>query len=314
LKGEETSSPPSKKLLEKVRVAQFSDVFWYLSLYIAQDEGFFAHQGLDVSIFSTGGDDKTFAAVLASSADFGIADPTFVAIARSRGQKGRVVASIVNGVPFFGVTFNPKVPLIINPKQLAGFSVATLPSPTTCYTMQATMFKKAHLKPDIHQGAWGTLLAQIENGRSDIALELEPNVSMAVAKGARIVYSMPEMYGDFAMTGAMVSEETAQKRPELVQRFVSAIAGAQRFAYAQPEKTLEVAIKRFPSVPRPILEKAVQSMLKNKTLPPSPILSEAAWKNACHVRVDLGDLASMEGILDSVDNTFALKAVVETTP
>src|SRR4051812_37621808 len=67
-----------------VRVAQFADVFLYLPLYIAEDQGFFGKNGVKVDITSTGGDDKTFAAVLSGDAQFGVADPTFVAIAAAK--------------------------------------------------------------------------------------------------------------------------------------------------------------------------------------------------------------------------------------
>lgn len=65
-------------------------------------EKVFAQEGIQIEIVNTTGDDKTFAAVIGGSATFGIADPTFVAIAAEKGFKGKVIASIVNGVPFFG--------------------------------------------------------------------------------------------------------------------------------------------------------------------------------------------------------------------
>ena len=88
----------------KITIAQYGDVFLYAPIYIAKEAGFFAKRGLDVSLVSTGGDDKTWAAVISGSASFGVADPTFVAISELRGQPGRVIASIVNGVPFWGIT------------------------------------------------------------------------------------------------------------------------------------------------------------------------------------------------------------------
>ena len=48
-----------------------------------------------------------------------------------KGQGGKVIASVVNGVPFWGITTNPKIPEIKDGKQLNGYSVATFPSPST---------------------------------------------------------------------------------------------------------------------------------------------------------------------------------------
>jgi NitT/TauT family transport system substrate-binding protein len=63
--------------LETVKVAQFNEFFLYMPLYLANAKGFFAEERLNIEIINTGGDDKTFAAVIGGSATFGIADPTF---------------------------------------------------------------------------------------------------------------------------------------------------------------------------------------------------------------------------------------------
>jgi NitT/TauT family transport system substrate-binding protein len=295
--------------LEKVRVAQFGEVFLYLPLYIAEGKGFFEANGLTVDVISTGGDDKTFAAVLSGDVQFGIADPTFVAIARGKGQPGKVVASVVNGVPFWGVTKNPKVPEISDPKLLNGFTVATFPAPSTAFTLQEQMFRKAGLQPKIRQAAFGALLPMLDTGDADIALELEPNVSIAVQNGARVVYSMTNLYGDFAITGVTTSEQIAATKPDMVQRFVNAISAAEEFAHSHPEETIEFAIRRFPKMDPTIVRHALSRILESNTLPKNAVISREAWAKACQLRVDAGDLSSMDPAWQSLNNTFAEKAI-----
>lgn len=303
---------PGPKQVESIKVAQFADVFLYMPLYIAKDKGFFLEQGLDVDIVSTGGDEKTFAAVISGDAQFGIADPTFVSIARSRGQSGKVVASIVNGVPFWGVTKKSSIPEINDPKMLNGYSVATFPSPSTAYTLQKQMFEKAGLKPNIKESAFGTLLAQLESGKVDIALELEPNVSTAIKQGARILYSMAEIYGDFAITGVSTSEETIQKNPQMVQKFVTAIEQALQFAHKNPNEAVEIAAKRFPNLDHSVVDQALRRILQTKTLPTTTAISDEAWTKANQLRIDAGDLkASIDEARKGLDNTFAQKAAAE---
>ena len=96
----------NKSELETIKVAQFGDVFIYIPLYLANTKGFFKEEGLKVDLINTGGDDKTYAAVIGGSALFGIADPTFVAIAKEQGIDGCVIGSIVNSVPFWALTKN----------------------------------------------------------------------------------------------------------------------------------------------------------------------------------------------------------------
>lgn len=294
----------------KIKVAQFADVFLYMPLYIAKDKGFFENQGLDVDIVSTGGDDKTYAAVIGGDAQFGIADPTFVAIARSKGQSGQVVASIVNGVPFWGVAKRTDIPEIKDPSMLKNYSVATFPAPSTAYVLQEEMFKKGGLKPNIKQAAFGTLLTQLESGQADIALELEPNVSTAVKQGARIVYAMPEVYGDFSITGVSVSEEMVQKNPEQVQKFVNAIQMALAFARTNTEETISLASKRFPSLDKEVVTQALKRMIDTNTLPQTTVISQDAWDKACNLRINSGELkASTEDARKTLNNSFSQKSI-----
>ena len=90
--------------LRTIKVAQFGDVFIYTPLYLADAKGFFKEEGLKIELINTGGDDKTYAAVISGSALFGIADPVFAAIAQEKGIEGRVIGGIVNGVPFWAIT------------------------------------------------------------------------------------------------------------------------------------------------------------------------------------------------------------------
>lgn len=292
----------------QVTVAQFGDFFLYMPLYIAKDKGFFKQQGLDVNITNTGGDDKTYAAVISGDAQFGIADPTFVAIAGSKGQKGRVVASVVNGVPFWGVT-KKNILEIKNPSMLKGYSVVTFPKPSTAYVLQEKMFKDGNLEPNIIQTAPGSLLTQLESGQVDIALELEPNVSTATQKGAKILYSMPEMYGDFAITGVSVSEDYIQKNPEQVQKFVNALQMALDFARNNKDEAAEIALKRFPSLDKEVAVSAFNRMLETNILPKTTVISIDAWDKATNLRIDSGDLQStVEDARKVLDNSFAEKS------
>lgn len=291
--------------LEHVKVAQFGDVFLYMPLYLAQERGFFQEQGIEIEITNTGGDDKTFAALLSKSASFGIADPTFAAIAKEKGNGGSVVASIVNGVPFWGITKNDKVPQITNGELLKGFSVATFPSPSTAYTLQAKMFSDAHLSPDIKQAAFGALIPMLDAKQVDIALELEPNVSLAVKNGARVVYSMADLYGEFAITGVTVTDEMLKTNPELVQRFVNAIDHAEKFAHAHPDSASFFARKKFPDMDSTVVSRAMNRILSSNTLPNSVTISSPAWEKAIQLRKDAGDLQSLEIGRSVLDMKFA---------
>ncbi|MPM60167.1 hypothetical protein SDC9_107015 [bioreactor metagenome] len=295
--------------LEKVQVAQFGEVFIYMPVYLAESKGFFKEEGLEISLTSTGGDDKTFAALISGSATFGIADPTFAAIATEKGQGGKVIASVVNGVPFWGVAKKDgKVPQIEKAEQLKGFSVATFPSPSTAFSLQTKMFKDAGLEPNIRQAALGALLPLLENGNADIALELEPNVSTAIKNNnCKVVYSLADVYGDFAITGVTVLESTIKSKPELVQKFVNALQKAETFAHTYPDSAVYYATKKFPDMDKGIVKDAMYRIIESNTLPKSVVISDEAWTKAIELRKEIGDLNSIEIAKSVLDMSFAKK-------
>jgi NitT/TauT family transport system substrate-binding protein len=292
----------------RITIAQAGDFFLYAPLYVARDAGFLASEGIEVDIISTGGDDKTWAAVIGGSASFGLADPTFVAVSAQRGEPGRVIASVVNGVPFWGVTKRADIPPLQNGKGLRGLSVATFPSPSTAYALQKQMFDDAGVPARIVQGSFGTLLAMLEAKRADIALELEPNVSQAVSQGARVVYSLAEQYGDFAITGLTASPALLQADSTLAYQTVCAIQRALDFIRINPDSTLSLLRRRFPSVDSAVARQALARVISDRIIPESAIVSPVAWGKAIALRVRSGDLGVAPAIDDVVDLRFAKRA------
>ena len=240
-----TDDRPTAK---RIVIAQVGDFFLYAPVYVALDAGFFKEQGLDVSIVTTGGDDKSWAAVITNSAQFGVGDPTFVVASSERGQPGPVVASIVNGVPFWGVTWRTDLKTVSSGADLRNLRVATFPAPSTAYVLQEKMFKDAGLPPKISQGAFGSLLTMLRTHQADVALELEPNVSQAAADGARIVYSMKDLYGDFAITGLTTTPQFIQDNPTVVSATTCGLQKALELIHKDQNRALELLRKRFPDI------------------------------------------------------------------
>lgn len=288
-RGTPSNEPGS---FRRITIAQFGDFFLYAPLYIAVDGGFFRKERLDVSIVNTGGDDKTWAAVLSGSAEFGVADPTFVAVSAARGQNGVVVASLVNGVPFWGITYQDISPFE-DAKELEHHSVATFPSPSTAYALQKKMFSDAGLAPNIREGAFGAIIPMLRAGNADIGLELEPNVSQAVSDGARIVYSLAKRYGDFAITGVTTTDQTVQRDPALVRSVATSLQGALDLLHAEPDRALALLLKRFPGVSPTVAKAALDRVLRDGVIPRSTTISEDAWNKAIRLRIEVGDLKAV---------------------
>ena len=295
-----------------ITIAQFGHVFLYMPLYVAVRKGFFKEEGLDVRLVSTGGDEKTFTAVVTGNAQFGVSDPTFTAIARERGQGGKVVAGIVRGVPFWVVTFKNDINKISTPEQFKGRRIATYTAPSTSFAVMKKVLQNNGKPVDakIVQGAFGTLLALLKANHADMALDIEPIVSIAINEGARIVYSPAKVLGDFAFTGLTVSDDYLKKNSADVQKAVNAINKAMNYIHKDFDGAVKVACAEFPEVKEPVVRAALRRLADEGTIPKSVVLPENAWNNAINMRKEIGDLKSAGSYKENVDMSFANKAAV----
>jgi NitT/TauT family transport system substrate-binding protein len=298
--------------LQKITICQFAQVFVYLPLYVAIEKDFFKQEGLEVALINGGGDDKTFATVASGQAQFGVADPTFAAIAREKGQPGVVVASVVAGAPFWGVTKRFDLQPITDPAGLKDLRIATYPAPSTNYTLMTNTLDEhvaAVGNAQIIQGAFGTLLAMLDSGTADVAMELEPTVSISVKQGGRVVFSYPQMYGAFFLTGLYTTEEYRDAHPDVVQKAVNALERAMRFAHEDRPGTIDVARKVFPELDPEVAQNAVMRMLDEDTIPQHATLDREGWENAIRLRLDVGDLKSRTAADATFDPSFASRAL-----
>jgi NitT/TauT family transport system substrate-binding protein len=307
------SNPPATQALKDVTIAQYGDLLIYLPLYIAEDQKFFEDEGVRPKFISGGGDDKTFAALAAGSAQFGVSDPTFTAIAREKGSKAVVVGTVVAGATYWGVTWNKDIGYAKTPAGLKDLRIATYEAPSTNYALMAKSLKEYSGQigqARIVQGSYGNLISMVKAGQADVAMELEPAASTAVKGGAHIVYSYPEMYGPFMLTGLYVMESYRDRDPATVQGVVNALERAMRFAHADPAAAVAIARRKFPDVDPQVVDAAVKRMITSNTLPTHVTMDPAGWANTVNVRVELGDLKDRATAGRTLDDRFARKALL----
>ncbi len=291
----------------KVVIAQAFQHLLYIGLYVAKDKGFFAKEGLDVTINTAGGDAQAFSALTSGKADFAQGDPAFVAIAHEQGWEGRVVAMAVDRVAIWGVTFDPNIEPFDDPIGFKGKTVATYPEPNTAYVVQKQLVQKAGLElgkdTRILQVPFGTELSTLKNKQADIAQTIEPNVSMVEEEGGKVVFSYPKAYGPLAFTGLMTSKKLIDENPELVRKVVTAYEKALQFIQHDFEGTMEVARQELPDLDDKIIRKALRRLIDSGSIPPHTTVKEDSWRKLLQIRIDVGDLKKMPSKV-LYDNSF----------
>ncbi len=289
----------------KLTVAQFGHLLIYYPIYLAKQKGFYDKNNLDVNFVSTGGDDKTFAAVSSGAALFGVADPAFVAIAREKGLKAKIVGTLIDGAPMWIVS---KEKIDMNSKDaLKNKNIMTYPSPSTSYTLLSEII--ANLKPKtegakIVQGAFGTEFAMVDSKKADAFFTIEPVASTGVDNGYSIVYSAMEQFGPMSFSGISVLDETISKNPAAIKAFLLSTQQAIDFLKTNFDEAVELASAEFPETKKTILRDALKRMLDAKVMPSSLETKEASWNKAIEIRKKVGDLTTTPLLSDVVTNEF----------
>jgi NitT/TauT family transport system substrate-binding protein len=220
-----------------------------------------------------------------------------------------VVAALVGRVANWAVAKDPAIQPFTDPKKLDGLRVTSFPSPSTTFTILSGLKRDLKLsKMEIKQLAFGTEQAALERGDADLAIVLKPQASVAESQGFRVVWSLAEYYGNFALTGVTAIDSFIKNEPDTVQRFVNGLQSALTFTAKSPEAAAGILGKSFPTLSAAIVRSATERMVEDKTIPRTAVIDKEAWLKTLNIRKTVGDLKSLHIAEACLDSTFAENA------
>ncbi|MDD5368112.1 MAG: ABC transporter substrate-binding protein [Anaerolineaceae bacterium] len=216
----------------------------FAGLYAADQEGYYAAEGLAVTFIQGGPEIDHLAAVRDKKAQFGTASADQLIVARSQGMPLRAIATIFRRSPT--VFFSLQKSGITRPQDFIGKKIrvastllATLHAMTTRVGVTPDQYSEVTLPSDIQMFAsgevpvWGGfingMVIAIQQERIPINLINPDNYGV-------------HFYGDTLIT----TDETINSNPELTLRFVRASLKGWTFAVENPEKISGMVAKLDP--------------------------------------------------------------------
>ena len=230
---------------------------WYLGglhvpFYYGKDRGFFKAEGIDLTINEGRGSANTVQVVAAGSDTFGMADSSSVVSTAARGAEVKSVMSLLNSTGYSVVSLAEYK--IKTPKDLEGKRVAVSPGDPLGALLQAVC--KAN-NVDCNK----ITMVQVDPAAKVVAV-LEKKVE-ALLGGADDQYFLIKQRGiepaamRYADWGANIvgmtivaRNETLQKNPDLVRRFVRASIKSWEEAKKNPGAAVDAALKSKPDLNR----------------------------------------------------------------
>jgi NitT/TauT family transport system substrate-binding protein len=230
---------------------------WYLGglhvpFYYGKDRGFYAAEGIDVTLNEGRGSANTVQVVAAGSDTFGLADSSSVILTASKGADVKSVVSLLNSTGFAVISIASTG--IRTPKDLEGKRLAVSPGDPLGQLFQAVA---AVNKLDMSK----ITLVQVDPAAKVVSV-LEKKAD-ALLGGADDQYFLIKQRGiepaalRFADVGAnivgmtvLTKGELIKTKPDLVRRFVRASIRSWEEAKKNPGAAVDAALKVKPDLNR----------------------------------------------------------------
>jgi len=295
----------SSEGLTTVRINQAFQSLLYLPLYVAEDQGFFEEEGIDVEISTGGGGTQSWSAVLGGSAEFSIQDPVFVPKTHESGGEGVVVAGIQDAPTVFIIGADD-ADVQSDLSVLEGKKVVVSPEPDTTWAFMTHLIEENDLQDvELVNVAIGNELAAVSSGQADYALAVEPQITQGeVENGLHVVYSFsadPSWY-PFAFSSLTGLPSWIEANPEAAQGVVTAFQKASDAIYADPEAAIATAQAYFPDLDPEIVATAVEREIDALGYPKDVLVSQDAWDRNLEIAAMTGNVAEYPSEATSYEN------------
>jgi len=301
----------------KVRYNEVVRSILYAPAYVAIAKGYFTEAGLDVTMATAQGGDKSMAALLSGGADIALMGPeTAVYVLNSDSPaKARIFCGLT-ATDGFMLVGREKVDKFdwktLKGKEILGFR----PGSTPLLFLEAAL-RKNGLDPqtDVKLNNNVGIPARVGSwlaGQNQYAIFIEPDASQLELDGkAHFLASIGETVGFADYTSFMATDKYIKDNPAVVQTWTNAILKGMKWTASAPaEEIAKVLQEFFPGVNAKALVGAAQRYQRLKIWKSTPVIEPAPIEKFQDILVQghVLDQAKRVKFADLVLTEFAAKA------
>jgi len=212
----------------------------FAGLYAADQNGYYAAEGLAVRLVETGPSDDRLVPVLADTAQFGIASPVQLIPARADGKPLRAIAAIYRRDPF--VFFALADSGITRPADFVGKTIQLRPP---ARPLLRTVMTHAGIAPGQYKEDNDSDYTALYSGAIDVATGFVTNeVLAAQAAGHKLNLIYPDDYGVHFYSDTLFStDDFLAAHPDVVLRFLRATLKGWTYAVEHPTAVAPLVLK-----------------------------------------------------------------------
>lgn len=295
-----------------VTLNEVAHSIFYAPMYVAIEEGYFAEEGIDLTLITGFGADKTMTALLTNEADIGFMGSESTIYTYIGGSSDYAVnfAQLTQRAGNFLVAREPIDDFDWNMlvgKNVLGGRAGGMPEMVFEYIL-----KKNNIDPaadlSIDQSIdFGSTAAAFSGGQGDFTVEFEPHATSLEAKGdGYVVASLGEDSGYVPYTAFSAKKSYIEAHPETIQAFTNALQKGMDYVQSHsPAEIAAVIQPQFAETDLDTITTIVERYAAQETWKSDLIFEESSFTLLQNILDEAGELEKRVPYEELVDTTFA---------
>lgn len=303
------------KELSAITLNEVAHSIFYAPQYVAIEEGYFEEEGIDLTLETGYGADKTMTAVLSGDADIGFMGSEASIYAYLEGANDPVVnfAQLTQRAGNFLVA-REEMPYFewedLKEKEVLGGRKGGMPEMVFEYILKQNGIDPASDLSIDQSIDFGSTAAAFSGGRGEFTVEFEPGATSLEKEGVGyVVASLGTDSGYVPYTAYSAKSSFMDKNPELIQGFVNALQKGMDFVNSHsPEEIAKVIAPQFPETNLDTITTIVKRYADQDTWKENLIFEESSFDLLQDILESAGELSERAPYRKLVRTDFAKKA------
>ena len=304
------------KMLTKITLNEVAHSIFYAPQYVAIEEGYFKDEGLDLTLVTGFGADKTMTAVISGEADIGFMGAEASVYAYQEGATDAVVnfAQLTQRAGNFLVA-REEMPDFkwedLKDKKVLGGRKGGMPEMVFEYILRKNgLDPQKDLTIDQSIDFGYTAAAFTGDTSADFTVEFEPSATALEKEGAGyVVASLGVDSGYVPYTSYSAKTSYMEKNPEIIQKFTNALQKGMEYVQSHtPEEIAEVIAPQFAETDLDTVTAIVKRYYDQDTWKSNLIFEKESFELLEDILEDSGELSERVSYEDLVTTKYAREA------
>lgn len=308
--GASASSKNTPVVLNEVAHSIF-----YAPMYVAIEEGYFAKEGIDLTLVTGFGADKTMTALLTGEADIGFMGSESTIYTYKEGASDYAVnfAQLTQRAGNFLVSREPIDNFswdMLKGKDVLGGRAGGMPEMVFEYILKKNSIDPASDLAIDQSIDFGSTAAAFSGGQGDFTVEFEPHATSLESKGdGYVVASLGEDSGYVPYTAFSAKKSYIEEHPEVIQAFTNALQKGMDYVQSHtPEEIAQIIAPQFEETDLDTITTIVSRYASQDTWKGDLIFEKDSFDLLQNILEESGELDGRVPYEELVDTTYAQNA------